>query len=277
MAACEPGDKTVGVDVTSFATGRFQSVRWVAQTGSTNADLMGQVLAAPAEPQVLFTDEQTAGRGRHQRSWTMRSGGGVMVSFYVPWSDAATAHAVNTALAVAAVEAIVEITGVHVALKWPNDVVVQEGSESIRKLAGILAELVTDGDEVRGVIAGLGLNVSWPTESDIAAAPEELGGAIALHDVVGNSVDREQLGASIVSHFDDALSHLVRDGTGALHSRYTSLCSTIGREVRIQGARESFTGRAVGIDEAGALIVDVDGLQRSVLAGDVVHVRNAAP
>lgn len=69
------------MDVSNAVTGRFQQVRWVPQTGSTNADIRPLALATPDTAQVLFTDEQTAGRGRHQRTWTMRSGGGVMVSF----------------------------------------------------------------------------------------------------------------------------------------------------------------------------------------------------
>lgn len=205
----------------------------------------------------------------------MRAGGGIMVSFYVPWRDASTAHGVNTALAVAVADAIRATTGVQVGLKWPNDVVIQHGADYMRKLAGILAELVTDGNEVLGVIAGLGLNVSWPSDEDIASAPEDLGGAIALDDVAGESVHRKRLAASIVSHFDDELSRLAGGEVAGLRARYEQLCSTVGCEVRIQGIHESFEGRAVGVDESGALLVDVAGVRRSVIAGDVVHVRNA--
>lgn len=102
------------VEVDNFVTDRFASLRWVPQTGSTNADLLNGALAAPDQPEVLFTDEQTAGRGRHQRSWTMRAGGGIMVSFYVPWRDASTAHGVNTALAVAVADAIRALSLIHI-------------------------------------------------------------------------------------------------------------------------------------------------------------------
>lgn len=268
------------MDVSNAVTGRFQQVRWVPQTGSTNADIRPLALATPDTAQVLFTDEQTAGRGRHQRTWTMRSGGGVMVSFYVPWLDAATAHGVNTALAIAVVDAIAEVAGTAVTLKWPNDVIVDHPDGSARKLAGILAEVVSSGSTVHGVIAGLGLNVSWPAASDIEAH-EELAGAASLDGVADAPVDREALAASIVSHFEAGLAALSAEGVADLHTRYHQHSSTVGRRVRVERNSESSTGAfiegvAVALDPSGGLIIDVDGQHQTVLAGDVVHLR-AAP
>ncbi len=263
------------MDVSNCATGRFQTVHWVPQTGSTNADIRPVAMENPDTPQVLFTDEQTAGRGRRQRTWTMRSGGGIMVSFYVPWTDAETAHAVNTAVAVSVVDAIAEVAGAGVTLKWPNDVVVQSADGSARKLAGILAEILTSGATVHGVIAGLGLNVSWPIAADIQAAPDELGGAIALDDLVDGQVDRESLAAAIVSHVDVRLSALADKGVPDLHARYHEHSSTIGRRVRVEQVSGAMEGTALALDPTGALIIDVEGQQQPVLAGDVIHLRDA--
>jgi len=262
------------VDVTNATAGRFQSIRWVAQTGSTNADLKQETLVNASQPLVLFTDEQTAGRGRLDRSGTMRSGGGIMVSFFVPWLDLETAHAINTALSVAVIDAIAEVSPIVPTLKWPNDVVIDDDMTSTRKLAGILAEVVSSQGNIRGVIAGLGLNISWPTNADIAGAPDELGRAVALDDVAGAPVDRSELAAHIVRLFDSELQRLDGDGLSALHGRYESRCSTIGRRVRIEQPGRTLEGTATGLDPTGALTLSVDGADQNVAVGDVIHLRD---
>ena len=263
------------MDVSTCVTGRFQAIRWVAQTGSTNADLRPLAQEDPDTAQVLFTDEQTAGRGRRQRRWTMRSGGGIMVSFYVPWRDPSTAHGVNTALAVAVVETVGEISGVPVKLKWPNDVVVDSADGTTHKLAGILAEGVANGSTASGVIAGLGLNVSWPTAADRDLAPVDLGGAVSLDELAETPTDRELLASRLVANFDALLAGVATDGTADLHRRYEEHSSTIGRRVRVEQVAGFTEGSAVALDASGALILDTGVETVSILAGDVVHLRDA--
>lgn len=275
-------------------------LRWVEQTGSTNADLRELVLSNASQPQVLFTDEQTAGRGRNKRSWTMRSGGGIMVSFFVPGKALDRAHAINTALGVAVTDAVREITEVPASLKWPNDVVVETDGAPMRKLGGILAEVVADSAEMLGVVAGLGLNVSWPTPADIADFPADLARAASLDELAGRATNRESLAASIVANFDTELGRLEGEGIGAVHARYEQRCLTLGRRVKValhghndehdkdehdneehdnDGNRSdghSITGTAVALDVSGALLVDVEGEMTLVSAGDVMHLRDAA-
>ena len=264
------------MDVTKLANGRFRELHWVVKTGSTNADLAAAVLVDPSKPQVLFTDEQTAGRGRNQRSWTMRPGGGIMVSFFVPWREPDQAHAVNTALAVAVTNAVREVAGVSVALKWPNDVVVEVEGEPMKKLGGILAEVVTDSSGMLGVVAGLGLNVSWPTRADIADFPDDLAMAISLDEIAGQPTSRESLAAKIVARFDGELDRLDNDGVAALHASYEQRCATLGRTVSVKLRGETLQGTATALDPSGALVVNVDGEPRLIVAGDVVHLRDVA-
>ncbi len=258
-----------------FAAGRFQSIDWVEQTGSTNADLAQEVHDDLTDPRVLFTDEQTAGRGRRGRSWVMRPAGGIMVSFFVPWTNAETAHGVNSALATAVVAAIGNTSPVVPTLKWPNDVIVESSTGETKKLAGILAEAVSDADGVHGVIVGIGLNVSWPTAADIAAAPEDLGGAVALESLTGEPVDREALAKELVRCFDEELNLLQQLGVSALHQRYVASCTTIGRRVRVEQREGPVVGVALRLDPTGALVLQVGDNEQSFLAGDVVHLRDA--
>src|SRR3546814_5747884 len=65
---------------TELAGTRFANVRWVDETGSTNADLMERARQGDAEGAVLVADHQSAGRGRAGRVWTAPPGAGLLMS-----------------------------------------------------------------------------------------------------------------------------------------------------------------------------------------------------
>jgi BirA family biotin operon repressor/biotin-[acetyl-CoA-carboxylase] ligase len=134
------------------------AVRVVARTGSTNADLLAAARAGTAAGTVLVAEEQTAGRGRLDRSW--HSQPGAALTFSVLLRPAAIPPSARgwlpllTGVAVAA--ALRAQTGLDVSLKWPNDVLVSGAEPGMAgKLAGILAEQAGDA-----IVVGIGLNVS---------------------------------------------------------------------------------------------------------------------
>ena len=245
--------------------GRFQRIDWVESTGSTNADLVAEVRAGLRVPVARFTDLQTAGRGRRDRAWDMVPGGGLLVSFFVPWSDAASAHRIPSALAVAAVDAVAE-HGRTVGLKWPNDLLTKDA----RKVAGMLAEMVSAEGGIAGVVVGIGCNVSWrpPDQADRRAA--------MLDELAAEPIDRPALGRSLCAAFDRELEALAATGPGPLADRVRARSYTIGSDVRVEQADGVLVGRATDIDEDGRLILDVDGWQHRIEVGDVVHARPEA-
>lgn len=258
------------MDLERLAHGRFTHIEWVSKTGSTNVDLVEWAEREPRRPAVRFADLQTAGRGRRNRSWEMGAGGGLLVSFYVPWSSADSAHAVPTALGVATVAAI-ESIGLRTFLKWPNDIVAGDD----RKIGGMLSEVTTVSGTFGGVVAGLGCNVHWP-DPTMERAPG-LENAVSLDELSGTRVDRATLAEALVSAFDGQLEFVERHGLSALQDRYRQRCSTIGRHVRVDtGAAGVVEGQATDVSPDGALIVVVDGVQRRVDVGDVVHLRPGA-
>ncbi|MBA3282935.1 MAG: biotin--[acetyl-CoA-carboxylase] ligase, partial [Acidimicrobiia bacterium] len=172
---------------------RFADVRWVERTGSTNADVIA--LARHGEPEgiVVVADHQSAGRGRRGRTWEAPPGASLMATVLLrPWS--AVAGMATMAIALAAAEAVEELTGLAPRLKWPNDLVVPgDGSGHDRKLAGILAEAdwpaashiaggwLPPATDARVVVAvGIGINVAWGDQM-----PEELSGsAVSLDELI---------------------------------------------------------------------------------------------
>jgi BirA family transcriptional regulator, biotin operon repressor / biotin---[acetyl-CoA-carboxylase] ligase len=259
---------------------RFDDLRWVVETGSTNDDLLGLARTGAAEGTVLVADTQRAGRGRLGRTWQAPPGSSLLVSVLLrPALDPGQAHLVATAVACAAAEACSEVTslskvGVEPSLKWPNDLLVESPTGGrTGKLGGILAESIVEGDRLEAVVVGLGLNVNWPDD-----LPPDLDGiAVAVNHLTGEPVDREVLLAAVLRALESRV-----DGLGSVPGReqllveYRRRCSTIGSRVRVELAHESFTGEAVAISADGHLVVEgADGGRREVTAGDVVHLRGA--
>lgn len=251
---------------------RFGDVRWVDETGSTNADLLQ--LAADGEPEgvVLVADHQTGGRGRLGRTWTAPPRSSLLVSILLrPSLPAGLAFAATMAVGVSAAEACREVAGVEVGLKWPNDLVVEVGAGEQRKLGGMLAESLLDGDRVGALVVGLGLNVNWP-----AALPAELDGiAVALNHRTGSDVDREDLLVALLTGLDQRRDRLADEaGRAELRREYLDRCTTIGRRVRAELADRSLEGTAADLSPEGHLVVeDARGHRHEVVAGDLVHLR----
>ncbi len=264
----------------SFATRavegtRFTDVRQVAETGSTNRDLLAEAAAGAPEGVVLVADHQTEGRGRLDRTWEAPPGASLLVSVLLrPTLAPQDAFLVTAAGAVAACQACNEVAGCFPGIKWPNDLVIVAGDRFAgRKLAGILAESVVSDGRLGAVVLGMGLNVNWPE-----VLPAELADtATALDHVVGHPVDREALLVAWLRHLEGWLAALeTAQGRGALVERVRELSATLGRRVRVEQPGGSVQGRAVDITEAGHLVVapdgDVEPLELTV--GDVIHLRH---
>ncbi|MDQ6727836.1 MAG: biotin--[acetyl-CoA-carboxylase] ligase [Actinomycetota bacterium] len=218
---------------------RFTDVRWFAEVASTNGLAADLARAGAADGTVVGAEHQTAGRGRRGRAWTSEPGSSLLVSVVrrpVP-------PLLTLAAGVAAAGACRVVAGVETTLKWPNDVFVAGG-----KVGGILSELVGDA-----AVVGLGLNVDWRS-----ALPP---GAAAL----GPGVERAGLLVAWLTGLDDVTG---LDAADVL-DRYRSLCSTVGRRVRVELPGETVAGLAEGVDDDGSLVVD----GRRITAGDVVHLR----
>lgn len=221
---------------------------------STNA------LAAERPPwTAVVADEQTAGRGRLGRSWSTPPGRALAVSVLV--EPTATPSWLPLLAGLAVREAAREVAGVGTLLKWPNDVLVPADGD--RKLCGILCELVP-----AGVVVGVGVNVSQ-TRAELP-----VGTATSLALAGADGVDRERLLTAYLQHLARLHQVLAGDGPGRLRTAYEEASATIGTDVEVHlPAGEVLGGRATGIDAHGRLVLTTAAGERSVAAGDVVHVR----
>lgn len=239
----------------------WRHLELVTRTGSTNADLLaGANTERYPFGTVLVAEEQVAGRGRLDRSWQAPARSGLAVSVLIASPDQIESTLIPLLVGVASIRAIRASAGLpdplKVALKWPNDVMIDG-----RKVGGILTHQIGAKGKT-AIVAGLGLNVSL-TEDEL---PTPI--ATSLKLAGATTADRVVYLESFLRELEDLL---LRSETDSLIAEYTSLSATIGQEVVVEmPGSKKHRGVAVAIDRTGALVL-ADGLV--VSAGDVVHLR----
>lgn len=248
----------------------WRGVEVVAQTGSTNADLVARAGRQPgADRQVLVAEHQTAGRGRHDRAWVSPPRAALMVSALVrlPGVPAAALGWAPLLTGVALVDGLRSVAEVDARLKWPNDVLVGG-----LKLGGVLVELVATAP-VPALVIGFGINATqqpgdFPPSPVTAATSLRLAGARTCDRGVVARATLRALGSRLSAWIED------RGDASALAADYRARSATLGTAVRatMPGDRV-LTGTAVDIDADGRLLVR-DGAQVvAVSAADITHLR----
>jgi BirA family biotin operon repressor/biotin-[acetyl-CoA-carboxylase] ligase len=246
--------------------GPWSAIEVVAQTGSTNADLLDWAARGLAEGAILVAEEQTAGRGRMGRSWVSPPGSALTFSVLLRPDNVPPARLgwLPLIAGIGTAAAVRQLTGLDATLKWPNDVLVGD-----RKLAGILAEAAGNA-----VVVGIGLNVS--------SVPEELPlgpGGIPPTSLLaeGMPVERDVLLIEILRAIGQWYKSFIAESDterNGLLAQYGRMSATLGREVQVELPGGAIvTGVAAGIAPEGHLLLEAGGVTHPIPAGDVIHLR----
>lgn len=249
--------------------------RWPAPvlstvTGSTNDDAEELARAGAGEGACVVADEQTAGRGRLDRTWVSPPGAGLWMSVVVRPGSVPTGRIAWLPLlaGLAVTDALREACQVRAEVKWPNDIVVSPvacgGSGGPRKLGGVLSAMLTDAGGDRAVVLGIGVNVGLRTaDLPIPTATSVL--------VEGGTPDRTALLAAVLGALEQRIAQW-RTGDAKVETDYRDRCATIGRLVRVElPSGSSVAGMVTGIDHDGHLIVEDGESTSRITAGDVIH------
>lgn len=208
---------------------------------------------------MVIADTQTAGRGRHGRSWCSPPGAGLYVSLVMrPLRRAVPLLTVGAGVAVA--EGIRAATGLAPTLKWPNDVYVGP-----RKLAGILAEAGAAPGGAKHVVVGFGINL-LP-----AAYPREIAErATSLEVELGRSVDRGTVLAECLAALSARYDDLQRGRPTTVLDAWRAFARPmLGRPVEWDGREGTRRGVAEDVDESGALVIRTESGPERVISGEV--------
>ena len=233
---------------------------WYDVTDSTNNQAKALIKQGVPHGTVLIADRQTAGRGRMGRSFVSPAGMGVYMSVILRLhTPADQLMHLTCAAAVAACDAVEKAAGLRPGIKWTNDLVFGG-----RKLAGILTELVITPTETAAII-GIGINCCQ-TEADFPEEIQSFAGSLSM--ACGKSVGRAQVAATLIESFSQMAENL--GNKKEILNAYRRDCITVDKQISIVKADEIRHGKAIGIDDSGALLVEFsDKHIEAVNAGEV--------
>jgi len=230
--------------------------------GSTSDLAKELAMAGAPEGTLVVAEEQTRGRGRLDRQWLSPKGGIWSSLILRPSINPIDAPKITLLAAIGLAEAIGQITGLDARTKWPNDVLIAR-----KKVAGILTEMDAELDRIHHLVLGVGINANFGMDR----FPSQLGQEVTtLRKELNKDVPRVALLARFLERFEQGYFQLIQGKFDFLIEEWLKLDQVVGKEIRVATAEGILEGKALGINEHGALIFqDKNGEKKLLSAGEV--------
>jgi len=234
-----------------------KSIEYLPRVDSTNRRAKEMGLQGALEGTLVVAEEQTRGRGRLDRQWFSPQGGIWFSILLRPDLSPQQAPLLTLLTSLAGVKGIKNATGYSLYIKWPNDLFWQG-----KKAAGILTEINAEMDRINFVVVGVGINVNIRHDH----FPEDISSeAISLMEEGGESVSRPKLLATFLNEMEKMYDQAQLEGFKELIGEWKKYSTTLGKRVEVKTPRGIIKGKAVDINEEGALMVEKEG-------GGVIHL-----
>ena len=246
----------------------IEQIEILHEVDSTNRHVLARASSAQ-KPIACLAERQTAGRGRRGRQWLSPFGCNIYLSLGWPFPRGVVGlEGVSLAVALAVVRALSDFGIEDLGVKWPNDIYWKK-----KKLAGVLLELTGEAGGGCFVVVGVGINVRMPVASGqlIDQAWTDVS-----HAKAGYSISRNEIAGRLLHHLVRTLQQFDQHGWPSFASEWRQRDLASGHLVNVQCFDELIQGTALGVDGAGALLVETDTGVRRLHAGDVsLRLRSA--
>lgn len=230
---------------------------------STNAEAF-RLASRIAGPAWIMARVQEAGRGRRGRAWTDPPGNFAATLLIRPEGSAADVARLSFVAALAVHDALRHLCGpqLNVALKWPNDVLLNGG-----KLSGILLESLGTGQGVQALAIGIGVNlIAAPDLADLEGRAIR---PVSLKGETGLEISCEDFLDALAESFDIWTRRLQREGFEVIRQAWLSRAAKLGETITARTGSSETTGRFEGIDDSGALVLTTPRGRVAVPAADI--------
>ncbi|MBA3012248.1 MAG: biotin--[acetyl-CoA-carboxylase] ligase [Proteobacteria bacterium] len=218
-----------------------------------------KALAREGAPHLscVIAEHQTKGRGRLNREWVSAEGGLWFTLILRPPEPPHLVYIYNFAASLCLSKVLKQLFDLKVSVKWPNDLLLGG-----KKLAGMLSEMETRGDMVQFLVVGIGINVNNdPAHKEF--------NAVSLKNVLKKKVSRKHIMTQFLSEFQNRIQDI---NCPDIIDQWKKQTSTIGSRVRVETFDRIHEGKAVDVDETGALIIEDDRQQQQkIIYGDCFH------
>ena len=238
-------------------TGRESKIIYHAKLASTMDAAKELARKGCPDFTTVIAGRQTSGRGRLDRQWSSEKGGLYFTMVLRPDLPPVLSFRVGFLASLTLARILNEMFGLDVRVKWPNDLLVDEC-----KICGILSELEAEADRVTFINIGIGLNVNNNPPSIEPAAT-------SLKTILGHRVSPKEILSRYLDSFEAQMQAAAYDD---VIERWKQFAVTLNRHVRVVTTREVFAGKAVDVDDTGALILKCsDGSLKTIRYGDCFH------
>jgi BirA family transcriptional regulator, biotin operon repressor / biotin---[acetyl-CoA-carboxylase] ligase len=227
---------------------------------STNQYLLQRSRSENTSGVFCFAEQQTQGRGRLGREWYSPRGANIYCSVAWRFPVAINLSALSLAVAVILGE-VLHKYGVtaDIEFKWPNDIIFSGG-----KLAGILLESLPEKNGEKVVVIGVGINLQLPESVKVE------NNWMDVATLTDAPLQRNLFAGILVDELLKQLIIFEQKGFAAFIERWRDRDILNRRNVIVQMSKETIAGISQGIDENGALLVELsDGSMRKFQNGEV--------
>ncbi len=262
IVACP--DVVSAEEIKSLLTTRWagQEVAYFSTLDSTNNKAKRMAEEGAPHGTLIVTDEQTGGRGRRGKSWSMAPKSSIAMTLIIrPELSPEKASMITLLMGMAVASACRELLGLPAKIKWPNDAVIGG-----KKICGILTEISAEMNVIHYLVIGTGINVN------MEKFPEEIRDiATSLSIETGHTVNRAEIICGCMKYFEQYLETFLADGDlSGLRETYNGMLVNMDAQVRVLEPQNAYSGISRGINEKGELLVEkADGSIEKVYAGEV--------
>lgn len=206
---------------------------------------------------IVIADHQESGRGRLSRQWHSTGGGLFFTIVLRPEIPPPLMSRYGFAASLVIARGLREQFNIEAMVKWPNDILVNE-----KKICGMLSEMEVSDEQVAFLNIGIGINVN---NDPTGYEPN----STSISSLLGRKVPRK----AVLSNFLDAFEQQIEpENLARTMTDWKDYTITLGRDVKVVTVNDTLSGRAVDIDDTGALILELpDKSREKVFYGDCFH------
>jgi len=230
---------------------------------STNTYAFKLALTGKPEGTCIVAESQKSGKGRLNRTWFSPAYQNIYLSVILrPPVHPSKVYPITFLSSLAVYDTVKDLTGLPPTLKWPNDVLING-----KKVCGTLLEISTEADMVSFVIIGIGFNINMDAQHTDESIKDK---ATSLYMETGKTYNRAYVCAVLLSMLERYYSVFLEKGEREICNIWESKALIKGKYIEINQMTEVFRGISEGIDIDGAMLLNINGEVKKIIAGDVL-------
>ncbi len=214
---------------------------------------------------VLIADAQTGGKGRLGRNWFSPKGVNLYISVLLRPEVIPQNSAVFTFVASLALAETLDELNISCSIKWPNDILIGN-----KKVAGVLTEMKNDGNSLKFIIIGIGLNINLAKKLIDDNLKDISDFVTSLSIECGRNLKREEIAAKVIKNLDKYYLKFINEGINSIVAEWVTRWGMLNENVSVKVDNEILNGIARKVDTYGYLYIeDADGKLNKIIAGDM--------